>query len=38
MPLLNEIRAKIERDFHRQLPDIYFELLKFSNGFYLKVA
>lgn len=33
MPLLNEIRAKIERDFHRQLPDIYFELLKFSNGF-----
>jgi len=33
MPLLNELRTKIENDFHRQLPYIYFQLLEFSDGF-----
>ncbi|WP_254636634.1 SMI1/KNR4 family protein, partial [Acinetobacter oleivorans] len=32
MPLLNEIKIKIESDFHRPLPDIYFQLLEFSDG------
>ena len=33
MPLLKELRTKIENDFHRQLPDIYFQLLEFSDDF-----
>lgn len=35
MPLLNELRTKIENDFHRQLPYIYFQLLEFSDGFFI---